>query len=426
MINYLFSMKLLMRKNYVCFNKKVILALAILLNLVLLAFYKYTNLLINQFAGNDSILKLINIALPIGISFFTFTQIIYLIDSYRGRVSKFGLLDYSLFVTFFPYLVSGPIVYQQEVLPQFEVSEKKNLNYKNLSIGIFLFSIGLFKKAVIGDTLSEWANTGFDIADKLKLIEAWITSLSYTLQLYFDFSGYTDMALGSALMFNIELPINFNSPYKSLNIQDFWRRWHITLSRFLREYIYVPLGGSRVSDVRIIINIMITFLLCGLWHGAGWMFLFWGFFHGAGIVVFRMWRKLNINLPKIIAWCITFNFINIAWVFFRARNFHDALKVIDGMLGMNGVAVPAWLGDKLLFLRIYGVEFQPLLINIEGDRKALFAIIAFFAASVFFRNSNELARDFKSNLLSLVFAVILFCVSMLHLSNYSEFLYFRF
>ena len=218
----------------------------------------------------------------------------------RGK--RYDLLTYGLFGTFFPYILSGPIVHHAEIIPQLRKVAIQTVNYRNLSLGLYLLSIGLFKKVVVADRLGEWASEGFAAAAPLNLLYAWVTSLCYTFQIYFDFSGYTDMALGTALMFNIRLPINFNSPYKALDIQDFWRRWHITLGRFLREYIYIPLGGSRVREGRVYLNLMVTFVICGIWHGAGWTFVFWGFLHGAALVILRMWKKIGGRLPVFIAW----------------------------------------------------------------------------------------------------------------------------
>ncbi len=286
-------------------------------------------------------------------------QIAYLTDTYRGKVKKTGFLNYSLFVTFFPYLLSGPIVRHSEMMPQLESTQSRSVNYKNLSLGLFLLSIGLFKKVCIADEFAQWATGAFDMPMRLNFLYAWAASLSYTFQIYFDFSGYTDMAIGAALMFNIRLPINFNSPYKALDIQDFWRRWHITLSSFLRDYIYIPLGGNRVREGRLLLNLMITFLIGGIWHGAGWTFVIWGLLHGLATVIHRLWKITNIKLPKIIAWVLTFGFVNVAWVFFRARTWNDAMRVLSGMFGLNGLTLPEEWSRRLSFLK--GIYFvQPL------------------------------------------------------------------
>lgn len=318
-------------------HRRVILFVGVISNLALLGYYKYADFFIintNRVLGLE--IESLNLVLPLAISFFTFQQIAYLVDSYRREIQEHDFLNYAIFVSFFPQLIAGPIVHHKEMMPQFVSKRAKVINYKNITSGLFIFSIGLFKKVVIADTFSSWASSGFDATDALNFFEAWGTSLSYSFQLYFDFSGYTDMAIGLALLFNIRLPINFNSPYKAKDIRDFWKRWHITLSRFLRDYVYIPLGGNRKGSVRTYSNLMTTFILGGLWHGAGWTFVFWGFLHGVAIAINRLWDKLGVKLWPWAAWLITFNFINIAWVFFRAKKWDDATNVLEGMFLING------------------------------------------------------------------------------------------
>ena len=267
LINFAIGNSLNGNKN-IKINKKSILTIGILFNLGLLGYFKYTDFFIENFniiSGTD--IPLLHLALPLAISFFTFQQVAYLVDSYRGETDEYDFLNYALFVTFFPQLIAGPIVHHKEMMPQF--ASKWNLvkKYKNIALGIFIFSIGLFKKVIIADSFAIWATDGFDVAEKLNMIEAWITSLSYTFQLYFDFSGYTDMAIGIALLFNITLPQNFNSPYKATSIQDFWRRWHITLSRFLRDYIYIPLGGNRGGEFNYLLQSFCNILT---WWSLAW------------------------------------------------------------------------------------------------------------------------------------------------------------
>lgn len=335
------------------FTRKGVLTFGILANIGLLAYFKYADFFlenINLLTSNN--LDLLNLALPLAISFYTFQQIAYLVDSYRKETTEYDFLNYAVFVTFFPQLIAGPIVHHSEMMPQFAKTKNKVINYKNIALGLFIFSIGLFKKVVIADTFAVWATAGFDIATSLNLFEAWVTSLSYTFQLYFDFSGYTDMAIGIALLFNIKLPINFNSPYKATSIQDFWRRWHITLSRFLKDYIYIPLGGNKKSKTRTYTNLMATFIIGGLWHGAAWTFVLWGFLHGFALVIHRLWSHLGFKLWTWLSWLITFNFINISWVFFRANEWKDAVKVLKGMLNLN--TVPATIfTSKLSFTSTY-------------------------------------------------------------------------
>ena len=338
------------------------LATGIVINLLVLAYYKYTDFLL----GNINIVfdthyALPHIALPLAISFFTFTQIAYLVDSYRGETADYDLLNYSLFVTFFPHLIAGPIVHHSQIMPQFASRWRLTKRSANILKGLFIFAIGIFKKVVIADTFAGWADAGFDGGQPLGFFAAWATALSYAFQIYFDFSGYCDMAIGASLLFNIWLPINFNSPYKALDIQDFWRRWHITLSRFLRDYLYVPLGGNRYSPHRTYVNLLATFVLGGLWHGATWMFVIWGGMHGCALAIHRFWKGFHRPMSPILAWPMTFAFVTFAWVFFRAKTLDDAMRVLQGMVdirsafGSTAASLPTsdfawggWFSDILL------------------------------------------------------------------------------
>jgi len=407
------------------FRKKIILIIGIILNISLLGYFKYANFLIeNVNFITDSSMPTLELVLPLAISFFTFQQIAYLVDSYKRTISEHDFLNYALFVTFFPQLIAGPIVHHKEMMPQFANIRKKVKNYKNISLGLFIFSLGLFKKVVVADTFAIWVNNGFDKAEVLTFFEAWAVSLSYTFQIYFDFSGYTDMAIGAALLFNIKLPINFNSPYKALDIQDFWRRWHITLSRFLRDYVYIPLGGSKQGKYKTYVNLFTTFIVGGIWHGAGWTFLIWGALHGIAIVVHRIWKQMNFRMNNVLAWIVTFNFVNITWVFFRAENFEAAQKVLSGLIGLDGFLLHPYLEQKFYFLRTYGVEFGMWLTLFEPKKFVLFIFLSF--SIVFVRNSNDLQGYFKPNILNLFIIIILLLYSILNLTNYSDFLYFDF
>ncbi len=417
---------LLSRENFSTFTRKSLLFFGICANLALLGYFKYMDFFLenlNTLLGTSY--PYLNLALPLGISFFTFQQITYLVDSYKKETKEYNFLNYTLFVTFFPQLIAGPIVHHKEMLPQFASKRNLFVNYRNITMGLFIFSIGLFKKVMIADRLAVWATNGFDKAESLNMLEAWVTSLSYTFQLYFDFSGYTDMAIGAALLFNIKLPINFNSPYKALNIQDFWRRWHITLTRFLKDYLYIPLGGNRLGEFRTYLNIFVVFLLAGIWHGAGWTFIFWGLLHGLALVVHRLWKKAAIKIPTLLAWFITFNFINIAWVFFRAQNFNDALKVLKGMF-TGELLLPAALESKLSFLKSYGVEFGSYLQAIGAGKTALLYLFISFLVVVLAKNSTQLIFETRVGTLKMVYASILFTVSALSLNRVSEFIYFNF
>lgn len=409
------------------FSKKSILIFGIACNISLLGYFKYADFFIENFnLFADLNIELLHLLLPLAISFFTFQQIAYLVDSYKCETKEYDFLNYALFVTFFPQLIAGPIVHHKEMMPQFANVRNKVRNYRNIALGLFIFSIGLFKKVVIADTFAVWANNGFDVATTLNFFEAWATSLSYTFQLYFDFSGYCDMAIGIALLFNIKLPINFNSPYKALNIQDFWRRWHITLSRFLRDYIYIPLGGNKKGNLRTYNNLMATFIIGGFWHGAGWTFLFWGFLHGLALSIHRVWQSLGFKMWTWLAWLITFNFVNIAWIFFRAKEWEDAIKVLSSMFSFNNIVLPERLQSILVFLSDYNVEFGLWAQNISGTNQTIVFIFLGLILVLFFDNSTQKINLFKFNKRYLFLSVICFASSILSLNKVSEFLYFNF
>jgi len=427
LFNYIIGNSLKDNEGHHRFSKKSFLTFGIVSNLALLGYFKYTDFMIDNLnlltAAN---IPTLDLALPLAISFFTFQQISYLVDSYRQETKEYDFLNYALFVTFFPQLIAGPIVHHKEMMPQFVNTRNKVKNYRNIAMGLFIFSIGLFKKVVIADTFAVWATQGFDVATTLNLFEAWATSLSYTFQLYFDFSGYTDMAIGAALLFNIKLPINFNSPYKATTIQDFWRRWHITLSRFLKDYIYIPLGGNKKGEIRTYTNLMATFILGGIWHGAGWTFVFWGFLHGIALVIYRAWSKLSFKLWTWLAWLITFNFINIAWVFFRAKEWDDAVKVLGSMFSLDNVVLPIFLESKLAMLSSYGVEFGGFTTNLLAGKNLIVWLLIGFILILVFKNSMDKLRLFKPNAINGFIFIMAFAISFYKLSGYSEFLYFRF
>ena len=407
-------------------SKKALL-FGVVINILLLAYFKYSNFFIDNINHlfNQNI-TFPNLMLPLAISFFTFQQISYLVDSYKDEVKECNFLQYALFVLFFPQLIAGPIVHHKEMIPQFTNLKNMLINYKNIIMGIYIFSIGLFKKVIIADTFAIWATNGFDKAIELNLFEAWATALSYTFQIYFDFSGYTDMAIGLALLFNIKLPINFYSPYKATNIQDFWRRWHITLSRFLRDYVYIPLGGSRVHEIRIYLNLLTTFLIGGIWHGAGWTFIFWGFLHGLALIIYRVWSKLQIKLYTPFAWFITFIFLNVSWVFFRAKEWSDAMKVLDNMFSLNNIVLPTMLENRLNFLSNYGILFGRFTQNIDANFDIILWLSCGLIVTLLCKNSIDKLNSFRLNYYTAIFSAITFSIGLLSLNKVSEFLYFNF
>lgn len=396
-------------------NRKIILIFGVTCNLLLLGYYKYVDFFIsnvNSIAKTD--FDLLNIILPLGISFFTFTQIAYLVDAYKNEVREMDFLNYCLFVTFFPHLIAGPILHHSEMMPQFENIRKKVLNYKNLSIGLYLFSVGLFKKVILADSLSAYVHSGFDLGLNIDLISSWITSLAYTFQLYLDFSGYMDMALGLALMFNINFPMNFNLPYKSLDIQDFWRRWHITLGRFLKNYVYIPLGGNKFGEFNACRNLFLTFLIGGLWHGASWMFIVWGALHGIALVILRIWRKFKIVIPKALCWFMTFMFVNVTWVIFRSENWNSAKLILKNMIGLGTIILPEFYGGKPTYHGYFDITIVFIIL--------IGLIIAFFQNNYF-----QTLQQFKPTKVTLMITTVLLIISLVSMNKgSSEFLYFRF
>lgn len=418
----------LSREKLFRLSRKVVLGLGIVFNIALLGYFKYTDFLlenVNDFWGTD--LALPDIILPLGISFFTFTQIAFLVDAYKAKVKEVDFLNYMLFVSYFPHLLAGPILHHAEMMPQFVNRWNWAVRWRNVAVGVFLFSLGLFKKVIIADTFAAWANTGFDVALTLNLFEAWATSLSYTLQLYFDFSGYTDMAIGISLMFNIRLPINFNSPYKARDIQDFWRRWHITLSRFLRDYIYIPLGGNKVGRFHNYGNLFAVFLIGGLWHGASWMFVIWGALHGGAIVIHRIWKDLGLRMWGWLGWFITFNFVNVAWIFFRAKNFDVVTKVLGGMIGQGGIMLPDELYEKLEFLGEHGIEFGYWVMNagMSGLGDVMTIGVTLFLV-IWMDNSHQWSEKFPMNWKFAVLVSVMLVIGIQSLTKVSAFLYFNF
>jgi len=416
-------------------RRKLILSFGIIVNLGGILYFKYSNFFIGSIADIAGFqYSHRDIFLPLGISFFTFQQIAYLVDCYKGIVQRqVGFVHYLLFVSFFPQLIAGPIVHHSDVMPQFMSPKHRPLDYENLVWGVSMITLGLFKKVVIADTFSPWVAAAFDSNQILTLLEAWTGTLSYCLQIYFDFSGYCDMAIGIGYLFNISLPTNFNSPYKACSIVDFWRRWHITLSVFLRDYLYIPLGGNRKGKSRRYINILITMLLGGLWHGAGWTFIFWGFLHGIFICINHLWRKLSellkIRLPKAICWVITFAAVNFAWVFFRSLSYERAVSISKSMLGLNGFV----LGTNKLsesavaFLSKLGIQvYKPDNWTIESPEQINMLVLALLICLIL-PNSRQWVEKLNYGKYCWAFCMaVAFFVAINFMDRISEFLYFQF
>jgi alginate O-acetyltransferase complex protein AlgI len=342
-----FTMALLIERQSDGRTRGWVLAGAVSVNLLALGFFKYTNFAIQIFdAITRSRYPSLAIVLPLGISFFTFTQIAYLADVHGGYPNEKSFTKYALFVTYFPHLIAGPILHHREMMPQFGSKSSRMVSAENVAIGLTILAIGLFKKSFIADGFALLANPVFQTAKTahLHVLDAWAGAFAYSLQIYFDFSGYSDMAIGLSLLFGIRLPFNFDAPYKSQSIVEFWRRWHISLSRFLRDYLYIPLGGNRHGEQRRNINLAVTMVLGGLWHGAGATFVLWGALHGLFLTINHRWTERTKKSPLLArmtkAWWYPFAALGLtqvavvfAWIFFRADNFYDAVRVIQSMAG---------------------------------------------------------------------------------------------
>ena len=398
--------------------RKGVLIGGILFNVLLLGYYKCYDFFIensNYLLGTQYFLR--KILLPLGISFFTFQQLSFLISIYK-RTEKLGdFASYCLFVTFFPQLVAGPIVLYSEMIPQFVDEKRRFFVLDNFVLGIYIFVIGLFKKVVVADTVAVFVDNGFGLA-RLGFAPAWIISLAYSLQLYFDFSGYSDMAIGMGKMFNINLPINFDSPYKSKSVTEFWRRWHITLGRALGAFVYIPLGGNRLGRFRTLINLMVVFLVSGLWHGADWTFVVWGALHGFMVAAERVLTAKLAPIPGFVRTTCTFLYINALWVLFRARSFDEAIKIYRGMLDFGN-----WDLASVSLLAIDGIVNLPIsaaLIYVLGSVGVLYGVV-FYA-----HNSIERSHLFSKNYASMLLTSFLFVLSVVHMSRLSVFIYFNF
>lgn len=451
--NYGVGLALSYRSKSSSLRLKLVLSAGVIINLAALGYFKYAGFFIenyNTYAGTTY--NVDKIILPLAISFFTFQQIAFLVDSYRGETKEYNFLHYVLFVTFFPQLIAGPIVHHKEMLPQFAAKRTYRLSYDKLAAGLSILFIGLFKKIVIADGIAIYSDPVFyaaDAGEAIWFLEAWAGALGYTVQLYFDFSGYVDMAIGSALIFGIVLPINFDSPYKSRNIIEFWRRWHITLSRFLRDYLYIPLGGNRHGNLRRYINMMITMILGGLWHGASWTFIFWGALHGSYLVIANAWgalkkRTILSRVPgnRITAfsgWGITFVAVVIGWVFFRAETFSGALSITGSMFGQGMASIPdsfsGRIGGLEAMLINHGAQFDgKMIVDLKQWIRGMPLIILGILIATLMPNTNQLFSDSKGkpllrwypNAAWLLFTFFLFAIALLNLFKVSPFLYFNF
>lgn len=425
----------LLKSNVHNLLRKSAFVVGIVLNIGLLFYYKYLGFFtenINAVFNTDFFVT--KLLLPLGISFFTFQQVSFVIDSYKKTVPDYSFVDYALFVSFFPQLIAGPIVLHNEIIPQFADKANKYLNFENFSKGLYAFSFGIAKKVLIADTFGNIANIGFGAISEINSTNAVIAMLAYTLQIYFDFSGYCDMATGIALMFNIKLPINFNSPYRALDMEDFWKRWHITLTRFLTQNVYIPMGGNRKGKFRTYLNQLIVFTVSGIWHGANWTFILWGVLNGISVIFAKLFKKpLNAlkQKCKAIPWLFTFLFINIMWIYFRADSISLANQMIKSVFSFDFGSVNPEFISAVMTAEFETVSwllgnFSQSLADMYGY--TLFAVFFIFAifASVKLKNTNERLLSFKPDTKRLIVSSFLLVWSVISLSGVSTFLYFNF
>jgi alginate O-acetyltransferase complex protein AlgI len=391
-------------------------------DLMVLGTFKYAGFLaanLNAMFGAD---LSVHILLPVGISFYTFTQIAFLVDAYRGNVARYALAHYALFVTYFPHLIAGPILHHKDMIPQFEAVESKSPNPHLILCGLMIFAIGLFKKTGLADGIQPLVALAFSPEAVPSFDQAWIGALAYTFQLYFDFSGYSDMAIGISLMFGIFLPLNFNSPYKATSIIDFWRRWHMTLSQFLRDYLYIPLGGNRHGRVLRYLNLMITMGLGGLWHGAAWTFVAWGALHGVYLCINHAWTRFGPAAPPrfaraadIAAFVLTFLAVVIAWVFFRADSLASALSVLSKMADPTQIIFSrSEMADAMFVLVYAGIAW--LAPNTQ-------AIMGYDHTN---RTVGETLGAWSRRPAFLYVSAAVLAFGILGIQQHSEFIYFRF
>ncbi len=386
--------------------KRIILVVGLLFNLALLSYYKYLDFFIqnwNYFASEP--IPYQNIVLPIGISFFTFQLIAFLADSYKGETKGYAILDYLMFITFFPQLIVGPIVHHKDVVPQYRTMDNSIISSKLIAPGVFLFSLGCAKKLALADPMTIWAQRAFDSALELNMLESWTASLTYTLSYYFDLSGYADMAIGLGMIFGIKLPTNFNSPYKARNFADYWRRWHMTLSQFLGDYIFRNVYNREKGTSNFFLALFITFLVSGFWHGAGWTFVVWGVVNGIFVISSHAMRIMGLQLPFLLAWLLTFVGVIGTRTLFVADDFTDAYYVLSQFVNFHGFS---FTGNEFIATR------QPIYI-LSG----LILVLAF-------PNSNQLVENFRLNNKYLFATAILMLIGLLNMAYVRGFLYFQF
>ena len=409
-------------------HRKLVLALGIAFDLGLIFYFKYYDFFFENINNAfHTSFEMKYLLLPLGISFFTFQQVSFVVDSYRGETAGYGFAEYAAFVTFFPQLVAGPIVLHRELIPQFRDNENRRPDWNNLFDGAVRFSLGLFKKVMIADTFARAVDWGFTNGDTATSGDLLLVMLSYTFQIYFDFSGYSDMATGLSQMVNLKLPINFDSPYKSFTIREFWKRWHMTLTRFLTTYVYIPLGGNRRGLFRVCVNTFIVFLLSGIWHGANWTLILWGVLHGILCILERLFEKTVAKAHAAAQWFATFLTVNVLWLLFRAENITQwknmMLKIVSfENLSLNGELLNTFLvPERELFF--YLLRLHDVNAAVRGFSMILFMLAAFFICLCF---ENNYRRNIRHGIPTILLASCAFVWAVLSLGSESVFLYFNF
>lgn len=403
-------------------KRKISMIIGVIFNILFLGVFKYTDFILENIASISNMqIPALNILLPLGVSFYTFQQISLVVDNYRGEISSLSFIDYMLYVTYFPKFIQGPIVRYNEFIVQFSDETKCRFNYENFAKGLYIFSLGLAKKVLVADNFGKIVDYGHLHISSLNSFEAILTILAYTIQLYFDFSGYCDMAQGVSHMFNIELPWNFDSPYKTRNVSEFWKKWHMTLNQFLTKYVYIPLGGSRKGEFRTCLNILIVFAISGIWHGVGYTFIFWGLLQGVASVLYRLMKKPYEKIPEFLQWVLNFGFINISWTFFRAESITSAMnlfkQVFSGGFGINAELMETLLQPTIISLFSQFIPFNIVIV--------LFVVLI-MAVIMVVKNTNKMISEFEPGWKNGIITYILLVWGIVSISGVSTFLYFNF
>ncbi|MDO4189089.1 MAG: MBOAT family O-acyltransferase [Lachnospiraceae bacterium] len=424
LVNYIFAIGISKRNKY-C---KCLVAAPIIINISLLFYYKYINFTItnlNLLFGKEWAIK--DIILPLGISFFTFQQIAYIVAVHSNEVKKLSIVDYLAYILFFPKILMGPLMEPVEFLDQLNDSRVKKLNVENVAQGIKIFSLGLFKKVMIADVFANAVTWGYSNIGAATAMDWILISIFYTFEIYFDFSGYSDMAVGSALMLNITLPINFDSPYKALSIRDFWKRWHISLTKFFTKYVYIPLGGSRNGIFRTCVNTIIIFLISGIWHGSSWTFVIWGLIHGILMVISRLFEKIESKIYEPVRWFVTFNIVNYLWLLFRSESISQWKQLIKTILFMQNTSISDGLinsfvlPESTFIQNVLHLDFW--INNIRGFWMIMYLLLSFIICLI---PNNNYKKMKNLSAISIIIAAIAFVWGFICLSSESVFVYFNF